>query len=83
MAAQHFLVPGTSIASDPGCAISPDIQMGRAMTSETTSTDAAAADDGGAIDARVQAVQGQVVALEAALSASRKSSRPSFLDSSR
>lgn len=43
------------------------------MTSETTSTDAAAADGGGAIDARVQAVQGQVAALEAALSASRKS----------
>ena len=43
------------------------------MTSETTSSDAGAADDGSAIDARVQAVQGQVAALESALSASRKS----------
>ena len=43
------------------------------MTSETTSTDAGGSDGGGAIDARVQAVQGQVAALEAALSASRKS----------
>ncbi|MGZ0172336.1 MAG: hypothetical protein ACKVHE_22570 [Planctomycetales bacterium] len=43
------------------------------MTSETTSTDAGSADGGGAIDARVQAVQGQVAALEAAMSASRKS----------
>lgn len=43
------------------------------MTSETTSSDAGAADDGSTIDARVQAVQGQVAALESALSASRKS----------
>lgn len=43
------------------------------MTSETTSSDAGAADDGSAIDARVQAVQGQVAALESALRASRKS----------
>lgn len=43
------------------------------MTSETTSTDTGAADGGGAIDARVQAVQGQVAALESALNASRKS----------
>lgn len=43
------------------------------MTSETTSSDAGAADDDSAIDARVQAVQGQVAALESALSASRKS----------
>jgi hypothetical protein len=43
------------------------------MTSETTSTDAGSADGGSAIDARVQAVQGQVAALEAALTASRKS----------
>jgi hypothetical protein len=43
------------------------------MTSETTSTDAGAADGGGASDARVQAVQGQVEALEAALRASKKS----------
>ena len=43
------------------------------MNSETTSPEAAASGDGGAIDARVQAVQGQVAALEAALQASRKS----------
>ncbi|MDA1163229.1 MAG: hypothetical protein O3B13_09020 [Planctomycetota bacterium] len=43
------------------------------MTSETTSTDPGTADGGGAIDARVQAVRGQVAALEAALNASRKS----------
>ena len=43
------------------------------MTSETTSTDAGASDGGGAIGARVQAVQSQVTALEAALSTSRKS----------
>lgn len=43
------------------------------MTSETTSTDAGSADGDGVIDARVEAVQGQVAALEAALSASRKS----------
>jgi hypothetical protein len=41
------------------------------MTSETTSSAAGASDDGSAIDARVEAVQGQVAALEAALSASR------------
>ena len=43
------------------------------MTSETTSSDAGASDDGSAIDARIQAVQGQVAALESALRASRKS----------
>ena len=47
--------------------------MGRAMTSETTSTDAGTADGGGAIDARVEGVQSQIAALEAALIASRKS----------
>jgi len=43
------------------------------MTSETTSTDAGTADGGGAIDARVEGVQSQIAALEAALIASRKS----------
>lgn len=43
------------------------------MTSDTTSSDTGTSDDGSAIDARVQAVQGQVAALESALSASRKS----------
>lgn len=43
------------------------------MTSETTSSDAGATEGGDAIDARVQAVQNQVAALESALNTSRKS----------
>ena len=61
MTALYFLVTRNVDRQIPGAPFLPIysyIQMGRAMTSETTSSDAGAADDGSAIDARVQAVQG-------------------------